>query len=528
VFAIIAFTIVLLLPFLLNLKNNIYLDYIKNNRDGFNITIFRSLVFAIVSTIFNILISFFGALSIKKISLNTRKGIFLSFLIIPFLLGNISIAFLFKIIFFKGFFSNIANGGIQTFQFIFLVAIQFWQFGLLFLYLFWLNFKNIPSTIEQYALVSKFDFIAKLKNIFIPQSKSLIILLSIFSFIFAFYENAKSQFIFKASQGTNTELISNWLYRNYQSKLLVNPNYAINDTFSLSFYIIILLSVILFSGIVLLNISVKQFTTFQLPARKSIFHKFSFIFFRSSISNISYFILLILAFAPIVYIFFIVGFKPVVSIEKLFSPFILTFIASIVAVFISLSFAISARIGWVNKLTNFNNYSVLFFISIFLLFLIPSIAILLSGFKWMRLFGYNMNISIYLIWIIGHSILILPLLASFLLTTHFRISNKEFSYLSTTSMNSSELVKVSFFSRFKLEYLFTLIVAYSFIWNESTINKIFSDRIPSFASDIEMQFIGRGSDYSVAMLYFFVSVFLSVLGVIIWTSIINRNKKQIN
>lgn len=521
-FVILILTIVFLQPFFSNLVGDIYFEYIRDNRDGFNSTVIRSLIFALSTTIFIIFFSFFGALSIKRVPIYSRKGVLLSILIIPFLLGSVSTAFLYKIIFLKGFSQDAIITGIPITHFILLIAIQFWQFGLLFLYLFWLNFKNIPKSIEDYAIVSKFSFFTRLKNIYIPQSRSLIILLSIFSFIFSFYENAKSQFIFKASQGTNTELISNWLYRTYQSKLLVSPDYAIGETFGISFYLILTIAIVLFFGVIVLNFLIKKIVKAQFYSNMSLFPRKIFEPFITVLNQLSFFVLLLLVLTPIIFVFFKIEFKTSENIAKLFTPFTLTFIAAIFATIISLLFALSSRIGWRNKLFEFNNYSIAFFVGIFLLFLIPSITILLSGFKWMSYFGYNSNLTVYLAWIIGHSILLLPLLASFLLTTHFRVSNNELSYISTIAIKPKELVKFSFLKRFKLEYILTFIIAYSFIWNESTINKVFSDRIASFASDLEMQFIGRGSDYSVALMYFSVSIFLAILGILIWSAIINK------
>ncbi len=518
-------TILFLIPFFINIRGNIFIEYLYENRDGFNNTLIRSLVFAFVSALLNVIFGFIGAITLKKISFFSFRGISLSILLVPFLLGNVSIAFLFKILLYQtSFFTTIINSH-RIYHFILLICLQFWQFGLLFMYLFWLNFKNIPKEIEEYAYASKFGFFTKLKNIFLPYSRSLFILLFIISFVFSFYENAKSQFILKASQGINTELITNWLYRTYQSKLLVNPNYATNDTFSNSLFLIIFMLASLFIFITLFNFFIKKITTYQYNYSKQTTKSNSSLYRKAFLHKYVHSLLILIIFVPILIVFLKIKIHFSKELFNLGFPFFITLIAAFVATVIAILFGISSRIAWKNRLNNFNNFSIAFFVFLYLLLLIPPLCILISGFKWMAFLGYSSNFYIYLIWIIGHSILLLPLLGSFVLATHFKISNNEFSYFNSLMIKRIEITQYTFISRFKLEYLLTLIIAFSFIWNEAIINKVFSDRIPSFVSNLEMLFVGRGADYTSAFGYLIISFILVAMGITIWITIINKNKK---
>jgi ABC-type tungstate transport system substrate-binding protein len=164
----------------------------------------------------------------------------------------------------------------------------------------------------------------------------------------------------------------------------------------------------------------------------------------------------------------------------------------------------------------------------FLIMLIPPIIVLISGFKWMGLIGYNSEIIIYAIWILGHTILTLPILGSFVLSNHFRVSNNELDYLKVFKLNNSELIRLSFLKRFKAEYLLLFIIGYSFIWNEAILNNLFSDYIPSFTSGLKMLITGRAADYSSAFGYLLVSIILAVTAVLIWRYIIEKAHKLAN
>jgi hypothetical protein len=204
--------------------------------------------------------------------------------------------------------------------------------------------------------------------------------------------------------------------------------------------------------------------------------------------------------------------------------FIATFASSATAIF----FGIASRLGWKQTLSSFSQKSLPFFVLLFALLLVPPIAILITGYKWMSFVGYSSQFLIYTIWIIGHILLTLPVLGSFVLFNHFRVSNNEIDYLQVYKLTRAETIQYSFFKRFKVEYLLLFIIGYSFIWNEAVLNNLFSDYISSFVSGMKMLISGRGADYDKAFGFLLCSFIVALLSAAIWRYIIERAQKQLN
>jgi len=146
----------------------------------------------------------------------------------------------------------------------------------------------------------------------------------------------------------------------------------------------------------------------------------------------------------------------------------------------------------------------------------------------MSIIGYSNETMIYIVWIIGHVLLTLPVLGSFVLFNHFRVSNNEIDYLQVYKLSKTETIRFSFLKRFKAEYLLLFIIGYSFVWNEAVLNNLFSDYIPSFVSGMKMLITGRGADYEKAFIYILISFIVAITAALIWRYIIEKGQKQIN
>ena len=225
--------IAFLLPSLIGFHFNF--DLFVKNQDGHS-AFTRSFLFALGSTVVNVILSLLCAIGLSKVRLNSSRGKLLSFLIIPVLLGNMSCAFIGKILF-----TDSATIQSDPFtKFLTLTLIQFWQYGTLYIYLFWLNIQNIPKLTLNYAQATKMSFVEKVKDIILPACRNLAVLLFILNFIFSIFEDAKIQFIFKSSIGTHTELLSQWLNRTYQSDSLINLGFSNERITQLSFFVLAL------------------------------------------------------------------------------------------------------------------------------------------------------------------------------------------------------------------------------------------------------------------------------------------------
>jgi hypothetical protein len=446
---------------------------------------------------------------------------------LPVTLGNIATAYVFKLILFNTPIFNSIIQGSNVEKFALLSFLQFWQYGILFTYLFWLNIQNIPKNKIDYAEAVQLSAAERIKDIILPSSRNLSILLLLIGFIFSFYEDAKNQFIFHASQGTKTELINHWLERTYQSMLVGNPDYAVLQIFKVSF-LVFLIAIAVFSLIGFLanalfkiytsskSISIK--TNGEIVAAK----------LKTTISKALAFSMLLFVFVPVFIAITRSSFSFTSQMTEMSSPLLLTLVAALAATILAVVFGISSRLAFPRILSDFNKNSALYLTLTFLLQLVPPICILLCGFRWMAWLGYNTSLLIYLVWILGHTILSLPILGSFIIATHFRVGHNELQYLRGYEIPISSIIRFSFLKRFRAEYLLTLIISFSFIWNESVINIVLSDRIPSFASNLQMLFVGRAADYSKASGYLIVALILSLTSVMLWQYILHKaqNLKQ--
>ncbi|MBS1661846.1 MAG: sugar ABC transporter permease [Bacteroidetes bacterium] len=516
-FAVILITIVFLLPvFIGGISGNGVSSLLTDSSNGFIPSLERAILFTLLSSISTVIFGFCLALLLSNIPSESKLGRQLSFFILPITFGNISIVFILKILLFNtALLDTIIIKGSPA-QTLFLLVVQLWQFGFLFAYLFWLNIQATPRRLRDYAIAAGLTRFEKIRDIILPQSRNLFILLVIISFTFSFYEDAKSQFIFRASQGTETELVNHWLDRVYHSDLLINPKYAGQQAFAtgMSIFVIALLLFLLLG--LLIIVAVKLFSKLKAragaPAPAT--HK------KTSLTIAAASIAIIIA--PVILALLKSQYHFSDNIYSLLFPFILTLIGAIAATLFAITYGIFSKLSFQHLLNGFNAKSLLYFLILFILQIIPPLCIVLCGFTWLSWVGYSSDTLIYIVWVIGHCILRLPLLGSFVLVAHFSVKANELNYQMAHGISRGNIIKYSFLKRFRAEYILTLLFAFSFIWNDSGLNATLSDQIPSFSSNLQMLFIGRAADYSKATGFAIVALLLSLSCIFGWQYIIRK------
>ena len=404
-------------------------------------------------------------------------------------------------------------------KFLTLTLIQFWQYGTLYIYLFWLNIQNIPKLTLNYAQATKMSFVEKVKDIILPACRNLAVLLFILNFIFSIFEDAKIQFIFKSSIGTHTELLSQWLNRTYQSDSLINLGFSNERITQLSFFVLALTFISTIISALIFLFFYKNFVKTKTILRIR----------RGSINPVIIYIALALfIIVPIFYAVFstVKDFNFVFG--HLLSPFLFTIITALLSVFLSMLLGIILRLGWKETLSSFNNRSLFFYIFLFILMLVPPILVYITGFQWLKIIGYQSILMLQIVWIIGHLILILPLLTSFITVSHFKTTNNEIDYLEAHKISLIQVIKDTFLKRYLSEYIFTFLIAFSLIWNEPVINNLLSDFIGSFVSEMRMNVEGRAADYAKGMNYLFVAFAIAIFAIWLWRIILNKLTRREN
>lgn len=481
--------------------------------DNFLVPVFRSICFAAASTVFIVTVALICSFYLERFSLRQPSSSLLGLLLIPVVMGNLSAAFLWKLLLLHNTIDH------YFWKFIVVALIQLWQFGSLFIYLFWLNQQSAPKATSDYLGTLKLGFFERIRDNLIPRQRNLTLLVAFLCFIFCFYEDAKLGFIFKASRGTHTELVTGWLNRTYRSDSLIQPDYAFRKIAQsgLSALVIGILSLgclvaILYGAYRL----IMAYRTRNLPSPS----KGNGTALAAILSG-SVVLPVLLAFTQQQENF-------LAPVAHLGYPVLLTILAATLATLLAVGFAVLARLAWPELLRDFNRGSLLFILGLLSLQLVPDLLALLCGFKWMQVVGYASAGNITIAWITAHCFLSFPILSAFAIVMHFSVSNEKIHYLLAHRLTFAEKVKDLFLRPLVIEYILVLILAFATIWNEAVINNILSDSIPSFATELNNAITGKGADYSTGMLYLLVSVLLAVISFILWDQVVRRARKKLN
>lgn len=522
VFSLFLLVLIYISPVIFSIDFNDALKPYARDEEGFRSSLYRSALLSITTSFIIILISFLISLLLFSIQFFSKSGKNLSFLLLPVLLGNISSSYIFKQALSNSSVMNYLLSDHRYSLFSSWTLLQFWQFGSLFIYLFWLNFQNIPVGTLNYAKVSNLKFGSIIKDIVVPASRNLIILLLMLAFLFSFYEDAKASMVFHFSRGTETELINGWLQRTYHQNSRISLTILTPKYYNYSLFIMISGALLLFTLISAQNKFLKSFSRGNKVSRSiaALLNKKP----GPLIGKIVFACLMLIILYPILLPF--IRIKPHVPAEmsELLTAALWTFVAALVSTLLALVFGIFSRLGWPETLVDFNNKSLFFYILIFLLLLIAPLCLYLVTFYWLHQTSYS-NLLLSFTWVIIHSISSLPLLGGFILTVHFGLNKRELTYLDSFKISTKEILRWHFIKRFKLQYLLTFIFSYSLIWNDHGINTIFSDNMPCFAAALKMSFSGRAADQYLGISYFSVSIFVAVLCILIWIKLLNKAEK---
>lgn len=516
---VLAIMIAFLLPIILSLtvKTSLIGLWLDRSR-GLLPALYRSSLFALASSFVNTFLGLQIAIFLRRIPFDSSKltvSSLLSVLVLPILLGNVTISYIFKCSLYGSTFFSCLISGERWAQFASLLLIQFWQYGLLFVYLFWLSIRQIPNSKYMYALSVEMTDREIIRDIIIPSIRILFILLFVINFVFTFYESAKCQFIFKMSQGQDTELISQALFRVHQSLSVVNPVTSQAMTLKSGLLITLLAMILVTASAYFLNMSFKSL-------RNKPIH---FLGLSANQGKIIAILCVMGTLAPIAVALMKSNYAFSIDyVREILIPLAMTVISAIFASALAIIFGIAYRMILNKHSKVFSMKSVLLLLSVILLQLIPPICVMICGYKWMSIVGYS-GIVPYVIWIWGHPILTFPLLASFIIATHLIVNSDEIDWLDVHRMTRRDIVKYSFQKRFRKDYMLTFLFAFSFIWNDVTLNKVLSDKIPSFADKMQRLFVGRATNDAQATLYALIAIIIALMCLSLWHSVIKRISK---
>ena len=481
-----------------NLQNTDSINYL-----GFDVALINTLLGSLFITLIVVGLSF----QLAKI-LHKSKTLYIKtkthLLVIPFFIGSIATAYLFKIFLTDlGVIDLVIEQGVII-QIILFALLKFWQYGLAFVFIFYISFENCKRNKVSYVDFLNITTVRETKDLYNAPSINLIIILSILTFVFSFYDHITAHTLLKVSEGSGNEYIGNWLSRNYNSFLISSPNTATIKIVQISIFVFGVLTALLFV------LSALQNKLLKLKAKQG----FGFALKVSSKIALTIFVLLAtIIVAPIFYVLFKNGLEIKVEMINLTKSFLYSFLASVVICFLSFVYASFIRVKFKKQLQSLNFSSLVIIIITLGMIFIPPILLTAIGYKWIAVTGIASALTMTIQWFIGHLIITFPLISSFLIFNNFQLDNNRIDYIEFVKPKKMKKYIDMFVKPFKIELLLALVISISVIWNESYLNRVYSDFVPSFSSHIGKYIEGRSYNYSVSNSYLLISLILSILGI---------------
>jgi hypothetical protein len=189
---------------------------------------------------------------------------------------------------------------------------------------------------------------------------------------------------------------------------------------------------------------------------------------------------------------------------------------------ISIVCGIILRLLLPRRLSGFNESSIKLFIFLFVLRVIPAIALSFCTLSIFHSFFQGNSIAVYPFWSISQLILVIPFLLSFVLFIHFDLSYKEITYYKLIKIGLRELIKIHFYKKYLVSYLLVLLFSVSFIWNEDSATSMLSVYVPSANIELFSKSVGRSTDYSFAANLIVPNLIIIALALLLWTKISNK------
>ena len=481
----------------------------------------RSLCFALAATLGSIAFAVILALRLSERpeADKRRTEPFLVLLLVPFSLGSIGVAYLFKVGLSGGDFLGYLTRNPWS-QYALLALVYIWRFGTLFCYVFYLRLQGIPKHIAEYGKVSLVGANAFRADFALRRLSALVPVLAVIGFLIAFYEDSLGQHVLRASRGTGTEMVAHWLQRTHQKLLIMDP---LNANAAMSF-IGIATAAIAVAGSALTALA-GRFIFLKvagilryLPGRQDLVSSLGSYRFKDVFS------VALLVFLPFV---FLLGQD--ISFEapgSLFKTFALAMFAGVLATTTCMASAAALRLLFPRLLSQVSERSMLFIAGVASGLALPPLLVVIAGFSWMGLFEVPGSTFGICLWVLGQVFLSLPMLASFMIALHFDVSRHQVEYFEVSGERLSEIIRGQFFLCFRTEYFFCFLVAFALIWNDSTVARALSDFVPSFSSQMERLYIGRGSDYSAAGGYLAISLLVSFSLVACWVAVVLQRSRR--
>ncbi len=436
-------------------------------------------------------------------------------LLVPVLIGPLSIGFLAKIAVLNAPVVSWLIGSrdqIPTLSFI--LVLYLFQYAPMCAYVFWLRARTLPCNVDDYARTARLAPIEFAADVFWPHCRSLCQVLFVFVFFLTATEFSLTDLSIRPSVGTSTALLSHWLAEEYRiwmpagGGLAAASLAAYGIAGALSLIVVGLLANFVFCATLdliargrrCLDLAGKLVS--GLEARKSILGP------SVSLSAV------VFCLFPLVLGYIVFPPRAFPGAGALVAAFFWSLPAALASVLVSISIAILLRVSVKNgALLGFDTGS------IYLLILnplaMPTLIISTASFWW---FGGNGMVPLLGArsgWLVGQVLVGMPLLVGFCFWLHLRISDRELEYQRSTVLRPMELITTSFLDRLRPEYLLLLLFSWSLVWNDGVVNRGAASEILSLYSIISPKLSVR-PDYQAAQFCLMFSLLAAAVMIAGW------------
>lgn len=479
-------------------------------------TFIKSHCLALFTSLLNCVFGIIVASFLIRRKINLYLLFLSSLLLLPTILGDCSSSLVWRIFYMgkEGIYTNssYSYGGYSI--------MNLWESGTFFAYMIWIGFLVTKNKRKDFLESIETNNGERFRLVYLPDNRTTITILFIFSYCKSLLVDFKFFFVFRSSRGLDTETFGQWVNRIYRSESLISPAHGDSLMGKLSFYSYFVdILAITALGILLYYLlnkwsKAKSITAFfrkktrKANETKSCHSQLKIVIFH--------FLLISFIMGPLIYSIISFHSLGVSKLENLWTSFLLTLLASLVLFFFVLIISTYARIAWHSSLNGFNLVSSLLIIGLFSICLIPHSGLVQSAFHWFAKIGYGNNIVLVLVWVIVHIFHTGPLLLVFCIISYFSVDQNKLKYLRVIKLTPMEIFKLQFWSDYKILYFLIFLMGFITIWNDSTVNLVMSDYIPSLAVELKNTSLGAAANYDLAMTYVFVSLIMASLTIVVW------------
>lgn len=487
--------------------------------DGWGLPMGRSVVFACVTTTLEVVLGFL--LGVGMLGDRSRGGHWSAAMLLPILAGNASVAFLCKIIVMDaGWVSPLIAERDPLATWTLLLALQVWQYVPPFAYLVFVRLRLQERARVDFADVAGLSAGERLRDLYWPHCRNLAGLLALFAFGESFYEHTKSGLVLRTSPGTGTEVITGRLQRYYETWKLADPVAAAERTLAVAAVttIVAVVLAMLVAGALCkladVGVSLAGRVSPSAAARRRLA-----LTIRVGLT--------ITAVGPFFYLVAYLQTDYVIGALAVARSAVLSALALGAAMAVVVAFAFSARLAWPRRLQRLDSGSLPFYGGLYLLHLVPSIAVAFCAYHWIAAtkVGSRGGPFVVALWLVSQVIVAFPVLASFAQVANCRVLSRELDFQRAIGSTWGEQLRNSFIGRLRSDYFMIALFGFALVWNESVVNAVMSTmsrNIPSLAVEMAQRIGGRSAAYSEAAWAIFTSLAPIVAWILLWIAFVRR------